>query len=135
ERIEKAEAEAILRTSVADIDLSAKHRPQTITAWVTVYSPVFDLNVTKWRFKFGDAHECMDISETDIAALAMKRGGAMLDDAFRVELEITQELKESGAITNHYKIKKVLDFRPAPLPYETDAFRTGRNSGSALNTH
>ena len=35
--------------------------------------------------------EYIDISETDIAYNALKRGGAMVDDAYRVELELTQE--------------------------------------------
>jgi hypothetical protein len=118
ERIEKPEAEAMLRTSGGDIDVSSERCPQTITAWIRVYSPVYDLDAKTWRFKLGTAHQCMDISATDIAARAMERGGAMIDDAFRVELQITQALEPCGSITTHYKIKKVLDFRPAPLPYE-----------------
>jgi hypothetical protein len=84
-----------------------------------VYAPVYDLKARKWQLKFGNAHEHMDISETDIAAMPMKRGGAMIDDAFCVELELTQELKQSVPIINHYKIKRVLDFKPARLPLQT----------------
>lgn len=111
ERIDRSEAEAILRTLSPEPSASAADRAQTITAWISVYSPVFDLNAKKWRFKFGDAREYMDISETDIAAIVMERGGVMIDDAFLVELEITQELRQVGPILNHYKIKKVLDSR------------------------
>jgi hypothetical protein len=116
ERIDKSEAEVILRAFSSDAKVLAQDCPQTITAWVSVYSPVFDASAKKWRFKFGDARELMDISETDIAAMVMDRGGVMIDDAFLVELQITQELKNGGPIVNHYKIKKVLDCRLGQLP-------------------
>ena len=65
----------------------------------------------------------LDIRDTDIASAAMKRGGAMMDDAYFVELEISQEHKATSGIKNIYKIKKVLDFKPARLPFQNDAFK------------
>lgn len=120
--IGKEEALAISALTPSEIESTETDQPQTITAWISVYSPVYDPKAPLWRFKFGDAHEYMDISETDIARLAMKRGGAMIDDAYKVRLEIVQEHKPSGTIVNHYKIKKVLEFKPARLPFQTDAF-------------
>lgn len=123
EVIDKDDAVAIASLDSSKIEKTEVDEPQTIIAWVTVYSPVYDPKAPLWRFKFGDAHVYMDITETDIAEMTMKRGTAMIDDAYKVELEIRQEHKPGGGITNHYRIKKVLEFRPARLPYQTDAFR------------
>jgi hypothetical protein len=120
EKIGKTEAAGIVAASTSDIEAGATDAPQTITAWVTVYSPVYDVKAPRWRFKFGDVHEYMDIRDTQIVEMALMRGGALVDDAYRVELEITQEHKPNGTITNHYKIKKVLEFRPSKLPYQSD---------------
>jgi len=79
-----------------------------------VYSPVYDTDATTWRFSYGDIHVYMDISETDIEERAFERGGAMINDTYKVRLEITQTLTESGKPTNHYKILEVLDFKPRP---------------------
>ncbi len=57
----------------------------------------------------------MDISETDIASDALKRGGAMVHDSYYVNLQISQERADSGNIKNHYKILEVLDFKPAQI--------------------
>lgn len=122
ERIGTEDAVVIESTDTADVLPSEIDQPQALTAWVSVYSPVYDAHAPMWRFKFGDAHEYMDISETNIAATAVLRGGSMIDDAYRVVLEITQEHRPNGTITNHYKIKKVLEFRPARLPHQFDAF-------------
>jgi hypothetical protein len=124
ESIDREAAAEISSISLSELELGTTDEPQTITAWVTVYSPVYDLKAPRWRFKFGDVHQYMDISDTEIAAMAMLRGGAMIDDAYKVELEITQEHHPNGSITNHYKIKKVLEFKSSPLPYQHDAFRS-----------
>lgn len=125
EKINKSEAVAILDITAANLEESATDQPQTITAWVSVYSPVYDVQAKMWRFKFGDAHEYMDITDTDIAINAIKRGGSMVDDAYKVKLDITQEHKPNGSINNHYKIREVIDFRPSHLPFQSDAF--GKN--------
>ena len=118
ERIGREDAVAISRARSSGIAVLGRlDKSQTVTAWITVYSPVYDVKAPKWRFRFGKAREYMDISETDIAAQAIKHGGAMIDDAYKVELEITQEHTLVGGvmnrITNHYKVKRVLEFKPA----------------------
>ena len=129
EKIDKDEASDIALIEASEIETTEKDQPQIINAWITVYSPVYDTKAKapKWRFKFGDAHEYMDISETNIAELAILRGGAMIDDAYQVELELTQEHKPNGTITNHFKIRKVLNFRAARLHYQSDAFKDHGN--------
>jgi hypothetical protein len=64
----------------------------------------------------------MDISETDIAEKALARGGALVDDAYKILLELRQELKPGGKIINYYKIKEVLDFRGATIPTQRNIF-------------
>lgn len=123
ESLSSDDAALIASLSQSDFFEVETDQPQVITVWVTVYSPVYDPSAPNWRFKFGDAHEYIDISETNIAEEAIRRGGAMVDDAYRVRLEIVQEHKPSGGILNHYKIKEVLEFRPARLPYQHDAFK------------
>jgi hypothetical protein len=127
EKIDKEDAIAIRQTDPKQLEASEKEAPQTLEAWITVYSPIYDTKAKHWRFKFGKVNEHMDISETQIAADAMKRGGALVDDAYRVRLEITQELKESGKIVNHYKVKEVIDFRPSRHPIQSDAFKVDPN--------
>lgn len=114
ERIEKVEAEVIVAARPANENESAAEEPQEITAWVTVYAPVYDKNSERWRFTFGDGHEYMDISETDIAVRAVERGGAMMHDAYRVRLEIRQAMSDKSKFSTTYKIKEVLDFKAAP---------------------
>jgi len=124
QRFETADAIEITSLDPGQVEDAFRDEPQSITAWVTVYSPVYDPKAPKWRFKFGDSHEYMDITETDIASQAMKRGGAMVDDAYRVELEIVQEIKPgSSTFSNFYKIKRVLDFKPARVPFQSDTFK------------
>lgn len=131
ENTKNAESEVITREDAIDIsavtasDIKAPEidAPQIITAWITVYSPVYDPRAPYWRFKFGDNHEYMDISDTDIAYQAIKRNGALVDDAYKVRLEITQEHKPDNTIKNNYKIIEVLDFKPSRLPHQSDAFK------------
>lgn len=58
------------------------------TAWLTVYSPVYDETADKWRFWLGREVVYVDISETDIATKSLERGGAPADDTYQVRLEI-----------------------------------------------
>jgi len=55
--------------------------PETVVATLYVYSPVYDEKAKRWRFAYGRSrkksqHIYADISETSIAADALKRGGA-----------------------------------------------------------
>ena len=112
----KDAASIIAATSIAAEELNV---PQLLSAWVTVYSPVYDQDAKAWRFRFGESHFYMDISETDIAKDAIKRGGAMVHDAYYVRLQISQEHTDGGNIKNYYKILEVLDFKPARIYKQT----------------
>lgn len=97
----------ILDDVVPDIDET--------TAWLSVYSPVYDQTATNWRFTIGPKHHVyIDISETKIAADALARGGAMADDAYQVRLEIkTAKDKNGKPLKPTYKILEVIKFIPA----------------------
>ena len=112
------------------IEKEASDVPQIMQAWVTVYSPVYDSSAKQWRFKFGESHFYMDISETKIANEAMVRGGAMVDDAYYVKLQISQEHTDKGKIKNHYKILEVLGFRAAKIPRQSNMFDEEPENGS-----
>ena len=92
-----------------DTELEA---PQVITAWIKVYSPVYEVKHDKWQFTYDRQHHFMDITETSIAEMALKRGGALVNDAYKVELEIRQNRKTLRSI---YKILRVIDFRAAQI--------------------
>ena len=70
----------------------------------------------------------MDISETTIAEDALKRGGALMDDMYKVKLEIQQLETSDGTISAKYKIKEVLSFSPAKMPYQPPLI-TGASEG------
>jgi hypothetical protein len=87
-----------------------------------VYAPVYDASAARWRFWYGNDHFYMDISKTDIAARAIERGGSIIKYSNHVRLEITQTHKPGGDITNTYKFKDVLGFRPTQIPQQSDIF-------------
>ena len=78
-----------------------------------VYSPVYDLTSGRWRFWYGKEHLYMDVSESNIREVVLQQSGALVDDWFRVMLQI--ELKEAadGKKSQAYKVLDVLDFIPA----------------------
>ena len=86
---------------------------KTFITTLYAYSPVFDERAKRWRFLYDrDKHVYADISETSIAADAMKRGGSFRDDRYRVRIELTPPTKPDG--DPHLKITEVLEFTPAP---------------------
>jgi hypothetical protein len=88
--------------------------PEPLVTTMRVYGPVYDQKAHNWRFEINGKPEYVDISATSIASEAIARGGAMVNDAYRVELEVTQHVTEGGKIATGFKVKRVLDFLPAP---------------------
>jgi hypothetical protein len=90
------------------------HPPQTVVAYLRVRSLTFDSDAKHWRFFYGEEIIAADISETNIAASAIARGGVMIDDLYTVQLEITaHEVSGKRRFRKLYKILRVLGFRPA----------------------
>lgn len=112
--IERADAEKIGRTCDAGTKPPELPAPTPIEAHLTIRGPVFDPKATSWSFWYGDQQITADISETDIAEQAMKRGGAAVGDAYRVMLLISQHYTPSMQVRTNYKIAEVLGF----VPYE-----------------
>jgi len=94
-------------------EIEEESEPDTVTAWLRVYSPVYDEKADKWRFWYGEHPIYADITETSIARDAIARGGALINDLYRVKLQITQHLTKGGAIRPEFKILQVIDFREA----------------------
>ena len=118
EIVNKAEARQILDYVPSSAE-ELLGEPQTITAFVKVYAPVYDVKAPRWRFTLSkDSHPYIDISETDIAARALERGGALLNDTYKVHLEIQQTQTVQGEMSTRYKVKEVLEFFPAQFPYQ-----------------
>jgi hypothetical protein len=98
----------------SDDDEVSDELPDTVTAWLRVYSPVYDEKAGKWRFYYGDSPIYADIADTTIARDALKRGGALVNDLYKVKMEVRQHLTPAGNVRLDYKVIEVLDFRPAP---------------------
>ena len=95
----------------------------TMTAWLTVYSPVFDASSKSWDFKYGDQRISADISETTIAADTLRRGKSSTEDSYYVRLEVTTPRDSKGKPGKpSYKILKVMRFVEAPPTPVQDEF-------------
>jgi hypothetical protein len=111
--IDKDDADRIISSCNQGIEEAKELEPEIVisTAWLSVYSPVYDISANKWRFKLGTDVIYADISATSIAQDAIGRGGAMMQDAYMVKLEITTPRDVQG---NHrepeYKVLEVLKF-------------------------
>lgn len=127
ERVKKQEAAAIYEAAPITTPEIEAELPQHITAWVQVYAPVYDVGASKWQFRYGERHEYMDISDTSIAAKAIERGGALIDDTYKVILEIQQTKTESGRFKVKYRIKEVLEFHPAKIKTQADWIHDGHD--------
>ena len=93
-------------------------------AWLSVYSPVYDLTASNWRFRLGREAIYADITETTIAQDALKRGGALSEDAYQVMLEVTTPFDAQGKEQKPtYKIKQVIRFVPGRTVSQPDLFK------------
>lgn len=114
--IPKEQADAILASCFTGIEESKDITPDidTTSAWLTVFSPVYEEGAELWRFKMGKEVIYADISDTTIAHDALQRGGALVDDTYQVRLEIeTPKTPDGKPKEPSYKILEVLRFIPA----------------------
>lgn len=106
----------IVASCTVGIEESKETAPEieVTPAWLSVYSPVYDLAAPNWRFRLGKEVIYADITQTTIAQDAMERGGALTDDAYQVRLEITTLIDANGKRKEPtYKIIEVVRFVPA----------------------
>ena len=126
-RIEKGEADDIISSCAAGIKEAKDITPHVdeTTAWLTVYSPVYEAKAESWRFRLGQEIIYADISQTTISQDAITRGGALIDDTYQVRLEITTpEAASRKAKKPSYKVLKVLRFI-ASTPSSQDGIALG----------
>ena len=96
---------------------------EEMPAWLSVYSPVYDQSAPNWRFRLGKEVIYADISATSIARDALDRGGAMVDDAYQVRLQVTTEVDAQGNKKQpEYKVLQVIRFVPASPPPQQTTF-------------
>ncbi len=126
DEIGNADVEHIVASCNAGIEESKETEPEieATPAWLSVYSPVYDLNAVNWRFRLGKEIIYADISDTNIAEEALGRGGVAVDDAYQVNLQITTEVDVRGVKKSPvYKILRVIRFVAAqPVPKQTSLF-------------
>lgn len=78
-----------------------------------VYSPVYDMNAPSWRFWYGKDHFYMDVSESNVREVVLENGGALVDDWFRVLLQVDVEAAKDSKKVHRYRVLDVLEFIPA----------------------
>jgi hypothetical protein len=100
---------AELQKAYAD---SEESEPQPFSAHIVIYAPVLDKDSKKWRFKFNNRVETIDISETKIAEDARKRGKVVWGDTYHVKMEMREHKTRTGDFKIDYKVKEVIAFRP-----------------------
>lgn len=113
-RVTKGEARDIDFTPAGPEEEDNGPEPgEPFEAMLKVYSPVYDLNAQRWRFWYGKEHVYMDVSESNIREFVLKHGGALIEDWFRVMLQIEENEDDDGKKVHTYKVLDVLDFIPA----------------------
>lgn len=85
-----------------------------------VFSPVYDLTAPRWRFWLGEEHHYMDVSDSNIRQFVFDRGGALINDVFRVRIQKVTRDNDDGEPAEHFKVLEVLGFTPAHR--QTDMF-------------
>ena len=114
--IEPDEVRDIVSSCTTAITETKEREPdiEVTTAWLSVYSPVYDEQADRWRFRLGTEPVYVDISDTSIVHEAMLRGGALIDDTYQVKLEVTTDIDEQGNRSKpKYKALDVIRFIPA----------------------
>lgn len=125
ETLEADDIEDVVASCVNSIEEAKNHEPdvEETSAWLSVYSPVYDVSASKWRFKMGREIIYADIGETNIAKDALDRGGALVEDTYQVRLEIsTPTLPDGKEGKPEYKILEVKRFIPAKPSSQDELF-------------
>jgi hypothetical protein len=96
--------------------------PQTFTAHIVTYGPIFDPKSKHWKFKMNNRVENLDISETKIAEDALARGGVSVGDTYKAKIEMTERMTKQGDYKTEFKVKEILDFSPGVRRQQTELF-------------
>lgn len=96
---------------VLNLELDPEAEEQEIVGHIVIHAPVFEKNSKKWKFKWNNKVEPIDISETNISEMILNRGKVAIGDAFRVKLSMIEKKQKRG-YKQFYKVKEVLEFIP-----------------------
>ena len=112
--IDTEEVDAIVKSCSVGIEEAketVEPEVEVTPAWLSVYSPVYDVSAPSWRFRLGKDIIYADITSTNIALKALSRGSVGVEDAYQVRLEITSEFDAEGKRKEaRYKILEVVRF-------------------------
>lgn len=110
--VSKADAKG-MDFSIPEPDEIIPDTDEPFEAVLRVYSPVYDSKANRWRFWYGNSHHYMDVSESNIRRVVLENGGALVDDRFKVKLQVTKVEGEDGKEVPHFKVLDVIEFVPA----------------------
>jgi hypothetical protein len=96
--------------------------PQIVTAHIVLHALTLDTRSKKWKFKFNNRVEIIDIGDSTIAADTMARGGVSVGDTYKVRLEMIERKNPKGEYVTHYKVKEVLEFTPGHRAEQSQLF-------------
>ncbi|WP_363346347.1 hypothetical protein [Methylocystis echinoides] len=133
DKFEGEEIDEIISSCNTALEELGEEAPQVeeTHAWLSVYSPVFDISADKWRFKLGKDPVYVDISDTEIAKDTLTRGGSFAEDAYYVRLQISTPKDKSGKMGKPtYKIIEVIKFVAARQPSQGSLFDQEKDNGS-----
>jgi hypothetical protein len=114
-----------LREATTDTDIV---EPQIVTAHIVVHNCTLATKPKKWKFKFNNRVEIIDIGESTIAADVMARGGVSVGDTYKVRLEMIERKNPKGEYVTHYKVKEVLEFIPGHRAEQSQLFPPAEDS-------
>lgn len=115
DKIDYEQVEGVLASCNLGIEEATDIEPdvEETTAWLQVYSPVYEESAERWRFYFGKEVIYADISETEISKETLERGVTSTDDTYQVRLEITTPFDSKGKPKkSSYRVLKVIRFIP-----------------------
>lgn len=89
------------------------------------------MSAPRWRFWYKEDHHYMDVSDSNIRDVVHRAGGALINDEFRVWLQISRLENDAGGLSEEYKVLEVLEFKPAER--QTDMFMDAADTGDTDN--
>jgi hypothetical protein len=89
-----------------------KQEPSYVNGHIIIYAPVLDRDQKKqkWKFKYNNRIESIDITKSDIAQRIFARGKIVIGDTFKVKMEVIENQTNKG-YKNEYKVIEVLEFK------------------------
>ena len=114
--LHKKDYREYINTNLNNYEVGRKTENKNITIRnLVVFKPVLSDQATYWTFMLDNKAINVNISLTDIAKNAIKRGAITLNDTYKVELEEEEYRTATGQYRTTYKILKVLEFKQGDI--------------------